>query len=240
MNSSIAEIEYTADDHNEFQVYRSVSVLAVVAVLLGLLSIVATFHPAGWAVAGVGVFVSAASVVYLTACRDRLAGRNGAVFGLCLSLFFGTWGIGEHTSKRYLVAQNAMKFATAWLEFTTRGELEKAHQATLNYRFRQPRGTDLRSYYANNEQDSSDMQSFFAEGIMKDLVQLGSDATINLAKVDSIRFEKDKASVVLFFDVFDNETKNNPLLVAIDATRMKRKGKVYWQLMGVADGKTFE
>jgi hypothetical protein len=68
--------------------YRPVPVLAVVAMVLGVLSVMAFFGITGMIVAGVGTIVSAISLLKIVRARGELGGRRLALLGLACSVMF--------------------------------------------------------------------------------------------------------------------------------------------------------
>lgn len=96
MSSQVAEMndsyspEYAAPAGETFD-YRPVPVLAVVALVLGLLSVMAFFGITGMIVAAVGVIISGISLLKILRARGELGGRRLATIGLaCSVLFLGT------------------------------------------------------------------------------------------------------------------------------------------------------
>lgn len=96
MSSQVAEINesyssgYVSPEEAAFD-YRPVPVLAVVAMVLGVLSAMAFFGITGMIVAAVGIVISAISLLKIVRARGELGGRRLATIGLaCSVLFLGT------------------------------------------------------------------------------------------------------------------------------------------------------
>lgn len=95
MSSSTIELKesYVADYPSENQPfeYRPVPVLAVIAMVLGVLSVMAFFGITGMFVAGFGIVISGISLLKIVRSDGALGGKRLAVLGLaCSVLFLGT------------------------------------------------------------------------------------------------------------------------------------------------------
>lgn len=90
--------DYPSPEGQPFE-YRPVPVLAVVALVLGVLSVMAFFGITGMFVAGIGVIISAISLLKIARSEGALGGRRLTLFGLaCSVLFLG----GGMTYQRHL------------------------------------------------------------------------------------------------------------------------------------------
>ena len=217
----------------EFQ-YRSVSLLSVLALVLGLFSVVALLSPVGWVVPAAGAIVSILAAFRVHRNADRFTGKNIAILGICVSLWLGAWAPTKYFVDRHYLASQSSAFTVEWLKAVVDADLEKAHQGTLEFRYRQPKGTDLKAHYESSDIDRTDMTEYFGHGLVKDIVSRPSNTVIELDRVRTITREKNGArNVVNIFKV--DPPDGEPISIAIEAIRDKYKGKFYWRVSGAAD-----
>lgn len=227
------ELEHRPDIDEADLEYRPLSLLAVFGLILGLFSVVAIVAPPGWIVPAAGALASAIAILRINSNQNRLAGRGVAVIGLCLSLWLGTWAPTKYFVDRYYLAAQARAFTVEWLEAIMQNELEKAHQGTLQFRYRQPHNTDLKQHYSTSEIDKSDMQEYFAQGVIKELVGRAPNTKIDKMRVRTITKEKDAYSVV--FIVEAEPPDDDAIFLAIEALREEHNDNFYWRVSGAAD-----
>jgi hypothetical protein len=130
---------------------------AVAALILGLASVAAVFHPVLWAVAGLGLMVGSLALMRLQRAEKERSGYGLAVVGLVLAIVFVTAAPTRYHLRRWRVRQQATEVGRQWLKFLidgpqykaygamqppeTRGQLDSNYEARL---FNSP--TNLRAY----------------------------------------------------------------------------------------------
>jgi hypothetical protein len=134
-------------EQTDLRQYRDVSRLAIVALLVGFLSPVALAHPLLWIVPLGGLVLATAALLTLARHGGEMTGHRMATWGLCLSLFFGGWGVGQVALRGWILQSQAHALAEHWLTLWQAGEFEQAHQLTIPSTDRQPEGTDLKRFY---------------------------------------------------------------------------------------------
>jgi hypothetical protein len=224
----------------DLEQYRSVSFLAISSFVIGWLSAVALATPGLWFVPIIGLLCGALGVYRTSSGADRLAGKGLAVCGLCLSIFFGSWAPVRYFARQKMLESQSIQFCEDWLRLVLRGQLEPAHQAYLNYRFRQPEGTSLANYYGTNERDRKDMEKFFSLGITSDLRSLPPTAVIRHQGTAVLDIRGDTADAIHTFEVTgDSTSRNQQVHVRMHVQRQKIMDNIYWTLIGIADDSTF-
>src|SRR5688500_10904316 len=78
-------------DETALASYQGVSIMAVLALLLGVASALALVHPFLWVVPPVAVVLSILAIRAIDAPDSNLTGRRLAIAGLALALLFGLW-----------------------------------------------------------------------------------------------------------------------------------------------------
>ena len=141
------DVTLSAPDPSDLRQYRDVSRLAIFALLLGLLSPLALMHPMLSAVPLAGVVVASAALVTLARRSEELTGRQMALWGLALALFFGSWSMGQTSLRSWILQSQARSLADHWLTLWQQGEFAAAHQLIMTPGDREPAGADLREIY---------------------------------------------------------------------------------------------
>lgn len=126
-----------AFDSGEEVAYRSVSVKAVVGLVLGAFSALALIHPLLWIVPAAAVALSLLALREIGLDDNRLVGRGAALAGLAVALFFGTAAAGAYYARRAMAIDEARQTADIWFDRLQHDEPHRAHQLSLppNERF---------------------------------------------------------------------------------------------------------
>ncbi|MBN2578969.1 MAG: hypothetical protein JXB10_08255 [Pirellulales bacterium] len=127
--------------------YRTLSVSAVVGLVLGLLSPLALAAPLLWGFPLTGVLVSLWSLWRIRRQATIVTGRAVALWGLALSLVFAAAGPADWFVTRWRIEKEARQFAKLWFELLAREQPERAYQLTLSPKLRQPLDDRLWQYY---------------------------------------------------------------------------------------------
>jgi hypothetical protein len=173
------DVEPTFDGHEaELEQYRSVSVAAVFALVLGLLSPLAVLHPVLWAVPLAGIVVGLFALFQLRSGAGQLTGRRAAVWGLALCAVFGAAGPARYLSRQSLVRREARQMADQWLGYLRAGDQYKAHQLIFDPGHRAPLDDALPRYYERNREERTSLAGYVVEEPMKTLLALGDKARI--------------------------------------------------------------
>src|SRR5262245_20063873 len=165
--------------------YRSVSALAILAVILGLASSLILTTPL---LAPLPVAAIVAAVAALRGIRQsagQVAGWWPAVGGLCLATFFLGWGLSSHLARQSVLEQRAHDMADVFIGLLQEGKSREAHQ------FRQPPSTRfsapeaMAEHYEKNAEAAKDLQNFVTQAGVKDLIDRGESAKVRFERVTS-------------------------------------------------------
>ena len=225
MEMTSTEYEHEQD---EIQSYRSVSFVCVAALIGGLLSVVALAHPILWLVPTIAFALGLFGLRRVTRKSDQFIGKTVAVIGICVSVLFFSVSVSKYYSGRWLLSRNARQFGQEWMESLVVGEREKAHQGWLDYFYRQPQGTNLSEFYAQNAAEMEDLEGFLELETVNEICQFSSEAEVNFVQTDAIYRRPEGHSVFLIFAV-DDKTKE-PLQVVLHIKRIPKDGNVYWSV----------
>ncbi len=158
--------------------YHSVSALAVVALVIGLLSPLAFTHPLLWTLPIVGIALAGAAIVRIDRSEGLLIGRKAAIIGLAVSLFCGLGAVTQATTRRLWLASRAEQLTERFLELLREGKTYEAHQLFARPQFRLPPGSDYEALYEDDPALMEDYASFLKREVIADLVALGDNAEL--------------------------------------------------------------
>ncbi len=215
--------------------YRSLSGLAVLALLLGILSVVALAHPGAWIVPLPAIVCSLWALRRIQRQPEEFVGRKAALIGLTLALVFGTWAPSRYYCDRWILNRQAREFIEQWFQYVFQGELEVAHQATLDYYLRQPEGTLLDEYYQNSPEDLTEMQTYFSRGIAEDLVELGTEGRARFQESLGMFFVNNSCQITQRFLLYRADQKEPVAHAQVRVARDTQQDVVYWTVLGMAD-----
>lgn len=102
------------DDDQEFEDYRSLSGLAVAALICGLLSVVAYFHPFLLLVPLLTIVLGVLAVIMIRREREYYSGTIPALIGMILALFLGTTAGGVHWVLGVISVPDGYREITFW------------------------------------------------------------------------------------------------------------------------------
>ena len=121
---------FESEDDEVIQ-YRSVSALAVVALLLGLASPLCVIAPLLMVIPIVGAVVSFLALRQISESGGALVGRGAAIAGLVLCVVSGVAAVSRTKVTEYLRTQQAEVVAQQWFELLQSGEKEPAFRLTV-------------------------------------------------------------------------------------------------------------
>ena len=123
--------------------YRSVSKLAVAALVLGFLSLLALIDPLLWTVPVVAIVLCWLALRSIARSDFVLTGRWCALCGLGLAMMFGVAAPAKWIIYRQMIRQEARQFADEWWQHIKQDAPERAFQLTERPTMRQPRDETL-------------------------------------------------------------------------------------------------
>jgi hypothetical protein len=165
--------------------YRSVAPLAVVAAVLGVASALILTTPLLAPLPVAGIVVGIAALRSIGASRGQLAGRSVAIAGLCLATFFLGFGLSRHLGRQAELEKVARGMADVFLNLLQDGKPREAHQFRLTPSSRITAPEAIAEHYEKNTEAASELQTFVASGVIKDLIARGKEADVRFEGVSS-------------------------------------------------------
>lgn len=239
---SQAETHRWAGDHDaaELSEYRSVSKLAVVALILGIASALAWIGPYAWAIPVVALCVSLISLARINRPALGLSGRKAAIGGLCLALIFGIGAPTRYYTYRYLVQREGLQFAMQWFEHIRNGDVEYAHQMAVPITQRQPTTDDLSRFYREHPQSAAELRVYADSALVRTLLELGDRANVRIyhrfgVSVSPLTDELLDEFAVTYEE--NGEKKTFFLYVLLERHFNSFSGRGHWRISDIRVGK---
>lgn len=225
--------------------YRAVSMLAVLALLVGLLSLLALPFPVLLLAPVAGALLGWGALSRIRGADGQLTGRRLALGGLALSVFVLCSLLGRSVMEYSLLLKHGRRHADYWLQLVADGQREEAHQLTLLEHSRETPGANLKHHYRERDPDEvderrpdpfgganplEDLQKFFARAPVKALQQLLLDG-VQPQHVSSRRTPptiKGTSRVEVAYDLNGGE-----FVLVLIRYRDVYSGHVYWRLEDV-------
>ena len=227
---------FHVDDPEQASGYRTLSVPAILGLILGLCSPLCFGAPLLFVIPIAGIAFSLYALLRIDSSDGSLAGRPAAVVGLVLSTAMIVAPVTRAFLLEHLRTGQATEFATQWLQFVVSGDTEHAFKLTTDS-LRGPAAPDPMDKSAPKPADPYD--TFRDQEIVKQLSAAGADAKVRLAEFggyDSQSFER--VFVRELFDVTPAKPNAQPVRVAVTMqhTRLVKEGRSRWLIWTVDDG----
>jgi hypothetical protein len=215
--------------------YRAISRLAVVALVLGLASALAPVHAVLWVVPAIGTAVAVAALRSISRSSQALVGRQAALAGLALAVFFGVCAPARLISQRIVTAREAREFAEYWLGLVRAGRLLEAHQWTENPLYRAAGDVDLKEFYDADRDAKQRLNELFRAEPLRTLAQQGASGELRFVRtLSAYGTTPKKARAVQHFQVRYGNSADPPLAIRMIIERTESEnGTAQWQVMEI-------
>jgi len=165
-------------DEQPLAEYRSVSRMAVLAAVLGVVSAVALTTPLLAPVPLAAIVIAAIALRSIAVSNDQLTGRAAATFGLCLATLFLGWSLARHFGRQAEIERQSRLVVDAWFNLVCNGKLREALQ------FRHPPASRIAApqalveHYEKDPEAVRELQQFASQTLVKELLSQGDRADI--------------------------------------------------------------
>jgi hypothetical protein len=224
--------------------YRPVSVLAVVALIAGILSATAVFSSA---LLLVPLIASALSVVALmdVSARgdgddraeggDRKTGRGWALAGLALAVGFGVQSVATSLTQRTVAFRRAEASAAMFLEMVREDRLGEAVKTCLPQVIPPPMGIGLGAKATPDVQERQAEASFAGLEIIQNIRKCGTAATTLRCVGAEDRFP-DSWAVVVVIGPCEGRSKPLEIRMLMQSKPVTRGQRMFdnWMVAGIA------
>jgi hypothetical protein len=173
---------FHADNGQELEEYRSLSLLALVSLIVGLAAPLCFAAPLMMVLPLVGTALALVALRHVASSEGRLAGRGAALSGLALCLISLLAVVSYSQVTRLLRERQAKQFGLAWIESLLAGDTQRAFRLTTT-------GTRLRPSSAHpGETPTNPYDEFVASPLVHDLTTTGANGLVRF--VDTLSYER--------------------------------------------------
>ena len=165
--------------------YRGISLLAMTALGLGLLSGVVVFSPLLGFIPLAAMAIGGFAIRQISVDSERLSGRWMAVAPFLLAPLFLGWGISREISRREEVYACAREFADDWLDLLNRKETFLAHQLKVPSKQRLDLHLNMEVAYQTNETATSELKTFLESSPTKEILAAAPKARFHFEEFTS-------------------------------------------------------
>jgi hypothetical protein len=198
--------DVSLDDVEAVASYRSVSVAAIVALALGIVSPVAIVSPVLAIVPAAAIFVGLLALVGIRRSEGQKVGGSLAHVGLLLGVCFVTASLASDYAEGWLLARQAKPWADAWIELVQQEQYEAAYELTMPAQRRTPLDEDLRQTYAATEETQQLIEDFKTSELVPLLTAMDeSDRVQFLGTDETYQYGTTRQIVLKFALVYGNK-----------------------------------
>ena len=218
--------------------YRPLSGLAVVGLVFGLLSPLAFVGPALYIVGIAGIVLSVAALVRIGTDSPAITGRKLALVGLALSTLCMTMAPSHRLVSRYLLRNEARRFAAVWFEFLGDDQPHKAQQLSRPPHLRLVLDDQLWDAYAEDGNLAGELSAFTKNTAIRALLALGDGAQIRFHETQVQCLEYGDERVDLLYAVsYQEERRKKTFFVGLKMIRVADAGdgRASWHISDVRE-----
>jgi hypothetical protein len=216
-------IRFNGEEQEELIQYRSLSSLALLGLLLGLVSVFAYWQPALVVIPAIGAVVSGLALRRVSRDPQALSGRWLALAGLALAIGFGSAGIARFASFHWQFERQARTVVELWFEYLANAEPHKAHQLTKSPAERLPLDNKLwRAYRSNNELQAG-IRDYVRQQPIRTLLALGHTAQVRFYQTEApTRNMGDGGTAEVYAVTYPDAGQTKTFFVHVTVARIKR------------------
>jgi len=211
--------------------YRALSVWAIAALVLGLLSGVAIAAPLLAVVPLVAMVVGGIALRRIALHSDRLSGRWMAVVPFLVAPLFLGWGFAREFSRRERLFTHSREFADEWLSILNRNQLHFAHQLKVQAKNRMDASTDLEVGYRQDEVANDNLKLFRESSPIREILAAAPQAKFQFEEY--LRHEQEGFSdnVTLQYSYETPASGKSKCWIIVKRTYSNYTGRADWQIV---------
>ena len=212
--------------------YQAVSAMAVASLVVGLLALLAFWHPIMWIMPVAGVALGVVAVSRIDRRPNELLGRGLAVFAICLSLVTLSAASSRYALLNYRARIAARELGFLWFEALRDGNPELACQLTREPLFRVQAGDDLAAFYRGEPGASEFLSRFVADSVVHALLKLGPAARVRYVETAGHEDDGPRERIYSVYAVtYDEEGERKTFFVQLGLQRSNaspRQADQWW------------
>jgi len=226
---------FHTDDAEQTVEYRSLSVPAILALILGLASPLCFGAPLLLLIPLVGIAFAVFAIIRIDASDGALAGRWAAVLGLVLCSSLAVAPLARSYVLRTMRTSQAQTFATQWINNVIAGHTDEAYRLTIDA-VRGPAPVE-----PGGKKPPDPREKFLELPQVKAMIAAGADAQIKL--VDTVAYDPqafERVFVGQRFNVVPAASQAGAptadVLITMQRAKLPREGRSRWLIWSITDG----
>lgn len=229
---------FHGDDPEQTTEYSSLSVLAIISLIMGIAAPLAIAAPFLMAIPLFGIAVALVALRRISVSGGALAGQWPARIGLALCVASALVPVSHDMIQRTMRVNDAEKFGQKWIETVASGNLKEAFRLTIDGNKPIPAADSMG--VPNRGPKVSPYESFTAQPVIQAIQAIGLNPVIRVR--DTIDFQAKSArniSVNQSYSVASGATATNPsgqpleLLLTIQRATLPRESQSRWLIGNV-------
>lgn len=187
------------ESNQELEGYRTLSRSALIALLIGLVSLVAVFTPVLALLPAIGIVFAILAFYQIERSKGQLGGTVVASLGLLLCATFLGWSVTANLTRQAELVRRATQLSEDFLSLIARGDKEKAHQLMMPPIGRVNNVRQIEQYYKEDSEGKAALAAAFSEKPLSDLVAWAGKYQFKLDSVVEVQQEGVADAVTLDF-----------------------------------------
>lgn len=210
--------------------YRSISVMALVSLLLGITAPLCVMAPLLFVLPIAGIVLALLALRNIATSDGTLIGRTAALIGLALSIASICMTVARAKVSEEMLSQQARATAMEWIELLQAGNTDEAFEMTSARRKSPPPPSPLNA--ESSQPASKPIDEFRANPVMHFLVQHAQDADVHY--VGDTAFEpgiRGAAMIAQEYDVAASQEPDgkSPTRIQLALERVRGPAGTPWQ-----------
>jgi hypothetical protein len=226
---------FHADDPVEITEYRTLSVTALIALLVGLASPLGFGHILLMLIPLIGIVFSILALRQIADSDGALAGRWAAVAGLLLCVAFGVAPFARALVLRTTRTSQAETFGRRWIETVAAGNTEHAFRLTADSTRRPPPAEP-----GSPAPKQTPYESFVDQPMVKSLASAGADAEVRFEGTTG--YEAPAFNRVIVRQKYaivpksaGGDAKPAEAILTLQRAKLPSEGRLRWLVVSLAD-----
>ena len=216
-----------AEDSGDLASYRPICGMAVVALVLGLFSIVAIMGQVFWGLPLLTIGVAMIALRRIRAADPPMIGRKAAWCGLFLGVLWGGAAVSTHYFQYWIARTQARQVAQQWFHFMLQGNTPRAHQLTMPPDRRELRVNELDAIYQTNPNLEERLTDFMEQSGPAEVVRFNADAQVEYLFTEDQFRDAETEHVMLVYEIADPR-EERPATRFIINTERKAGDRAGW------------
>jgi len=215
--SKVAETPPLQLPETRVENYQALSVMAMVCLVAGILSVAALAHPVFWAFPVVAVLTGLLALRRIRRSEGELTGETPATAGMTLGAVFLLAGFGAYYVPRWHGKREASNLGFRFLQYLQAGETKRAINLTNPPGYQLPENANFTEVFARERKEQKRLASFVAENpIVRALGRLGGKSTISLYDIEAYgKIEGEEGAYAVYKIDYEEGNERQQFLVML-------------------------